>query len=132
MKKEKIRTIIEHNPRLFEFVKFGIVGCTSLVILYVIYYILLKFIGHNLAYTIGYIFSFICNYYLTVKFTFKTRASKKNGAGFAISHIINYVMQVCLLNFFINLNIPKQIAPIPVFAICVPTNFVMVRYFMKN
>ena len=119
-------------PQVFEFIRFAIVGCTALVILYVVYYVLLNWIGHNIAYTIGYIVSFICNYILTVKFTFQTKASKKNGAGFAFSHLINYLMQVGCLNLFIYLGMSEQLAPVPVFAICVPTNFVLVRFFMKK
>ena len=125
-------SIFEQYPRLYEFIKFSIVGCIALIILYAIYYTLLSSVGHNTAYSIGYVISFVCNYILTLKFTFKTNASKNNCVGFVFSHFVNYIIQVGALNFFIYLGMPKQLAPIPVFAICVPINFVLVRIFMKK
>ena len=125
-------SIFEQYPRLYEFMKFSIVGCIALIILYAIYYTLLSSVGHNTAYSIGYVISFVCNYILTLKFTFKTNASKNNGVGFVFSHFVNYIIQVGALNVFIYLGMPKQLAPIPVFAICVPVNFVLVRFFMKK
>lgn len=120
------------KPKIYEFIKFGIVGSIALIILYVIYYILIRWVGHNAAYSIGYVISFVCNYILTLKFTFRTNASKRNGIGFVFSHLINYLMQVVSLNIFIYFSVPKHLAPIPVFAICVPTNFILVRFFMKQ
>ena len=127
-----LKLILQRNPKILEFLKFGIVGFVALIILYAVYCMLLLWLEHNIAYTIGYVISFISNYILTVKFTFRTKASKKNGAGFALSHLINYLLQIGCLNFFIWLGMDKQVAPIPVFAICVPTNFILVRFFMKK
>ena len=127
-----LKLILQRNPKIFEFVRFGIVGFVALIILYAVYCMLLLWLEHNIAYTIGYVISFISNYILTVKFTFHTKASKKNGAGFALSHLINYLLQIGCLNFFILLEMDEQVAPIPVFAICVPTNFMLVKFFMKK
>ncbi|MDY3842871.1 MAG: GtrA family protein, partial [Prevotella sp.] len=30
------------------------------------------------------------------------------------------------------LGVSRQLAPIPMFAICVPVNFILVRYFLKR
>ena len=127
-----LKLLLQRNPKIFEFLRFGIVGFVALIILYVVYCLLLLWLEHNIAYTIGYVISFISNYILTVKFTFHTKASKKNGAGFALSHLINYLLQISCLNLFIWLGMNEQVAPIPVFAICVPTNFMLVKFFMKK
>ena len=127
-----LKELLRRNPKLLEFFRFGIVGSFALILLYAVYYVLLFWLKHNIAYTIGYIISFVSNYVLTIKFTFHTKASKKNGAGFALSHFINYLLQIGCLNLFIWLGMTKSIAPIPVFAICVPTNFILVRFFMKK
>lgn len=118
--------------RTGEFIRFGIVGCIAVCVQYLAYFLLLNICSHNVSYTFGYIISFVVNYILTTSFTFKTKKSKKNGLGFALSHMINYCMQVGFLNMFIFIGCSKQIAPIPVFVICVPTNFIFVRYFMKR
>lgn len=127
-----LKELLRRNTKITEFIRFGIVGSIALLILYAVYYVLLFWLEHNIAYTIGYIISFVSNYILTVKFTFHTKVSKKNGAGFALSHFVNYLLQIGFLNLFIWLGLAESIAPIPVFAICVPTNFILVSFFMKK
>ena len=114
------------------FIRFAIVGTIAWVILYAVYYLFLRLLGHTVSYTIGYIVSFIVNYLLTVKFTFEVEASAQNGVGFVICHFINWLLQLLLLNLFIYLGMNDKIAPIPVMAISVPVNFVMVRFVMNR
>lgn len=122
----------ERHPKLFELVKFGIVGSIALIILYVVYYLLLSICNHNIAYTIGYMVSFVANYLMTVYFTFKVKSNARRSLGFAFSHVINYLMQIGCLDLFLYFGMSKQSAPFPVFALCVPINFLLVRYFVKN
>ena len=56
----------------------------------------------------------------------------KKGIGFGLSHFINYLLQVILLSIFIKLGMPDKYAPIPVFCIAVPINFLMVRLVLKS
>ena len=121
-----------NSIRINEFIRLGIVGYIAVVVQYAVYYLCLKFVSHNVSYTIGYIFSFIVNYILTTSFTFRIKKTGRNGVGFTLSHLVNYCMHVGLLNLFIYFGCSKQIAPIPVFVICIPTNFLMVRFFMKK
>ncbi len=115
-----------------EVVRFCAVGVIAAAIQYGMYYLMLLFTSHNVAYSIGYLVSFAANYLLTTSFTFKTRKKVGNGIGFAVCHVINYSLQVGLLNLFIWLGLSKIVAPIPVFAICVPTNFLLVRWVMTR
>ena len=115
-----------------QFIRFGIVGVIATAVHYGIYYLLLPLMSHNYSYTIGYFLSFIMNYLLTTAFTFKAQRSVGNGIGFAVCHSINYLMQIGLLNLFIYIGINKVWAPIPVYCICIPTNFLLVRYVMKH
>ena len=80
----------------------------------------------------GYIVSFIINYILSVVFTFKVKSGPGKMIGFLLSHLINYGFQVLLLNIFIVVGINKVLSPIPVLLICVPTNFMMVRFFLRK
>lgn len=56
----------------------------------------------------------------------------KKGVGFGISHGINYLLHMLLLNLFLWLNVPDEWAPIPVFAIVIPVNFILVRTVLKS
>lgn len=115
-----------------EIIRFGIVGVIATIIHYGIYLVLNLIIVSWIAYSIGYGISFLGNFFLSNKFTFKTKPTIKKGMGFGLSHFINYLLQVILLNIFIKLGIPDKYAPIPIFCIAVPINFLMVRFVLKS
>lgn len=117
---------------LQEIIRFGIVGILATAIHYSIYWILQQYINHNIAYTLGYGISFICNFFLTAHFTFKKKATIKKGIGFGLSHLCNYLIQLGLLNLFIYIGINKGLAPIFVFSIAIPINFLLVRFVFKH
>ena len=82
--------------------------------------------------TIGYAISFAFNFVASTRYTFRVEASAKRGAGFALSHAVNYVLQMLMLNLAIWLGVSMQWAPIPMFCVCVPVNFLLVRFFLKK
>jgi putative flippase GtrA len=128
---EKYEPLVR-NKNLKEIIRFAIVGCLSVVIQYLVYYGMLLVVSYNVAYTLGYVVSFCANYILTTSYTFKTERNKKNGLGFIACHVINYFLQVALLNLFVAAGFSTKVVPIPVLLICVPTNFVLVRMVMKR
>lgn len=117
---------------LSEIIRFGIVGILATAIHYGIYRVLQNYIHHNIAYTLGYGVSFICNFFLTAHFTFKKKATVKKGIGFGLSHLCNYLIQLGLLNLFIYIGINNGIVPLFVFAIAIPFNFILVRSVFKH
>lgn len=117
------------NAELFRFV---IVGGIATVIHYGIYLLLNQFLNANVAYTLGYFISWCCNFYLSSKFTFKSKASVKKGVGFAASHLINYFLHILFLNLFLHIGIDEKYAPILVYCCVIPINFVLVRTVFKS
>lgn len=115
-----------------EMIRFAVVGTISTAINYIIYWILQHWINVNVAYTIGYALSFLVNYWLTARWTFKEKASAKNGIGFSGAHLFNYFLHIALLNFFLWIGFSRELAPLGVYAIAVPTNFFMVRYVFRK
>lgn len=120
------------NIGVNEFIRFGFVGVTATAIHYLVYLLLMKLIWINAAYTIGYVISFVLNFFLTSFFTFKSKPSFKRGIGFGLSHLINYGLHIILLNLFLWLKTPDNYAPIPVFIIVIPINFILVRTVFKS
>lgn len=120
------------SPKFREFVRFAIVGLIATGIHYGIYYLLNLFINVNVAYTIGYLVSWFVNLYLTAHFTFKSTLSFKKGAGFAVSHLINYLLHMLFLNLFLVVGVSEEIAPLFVFAVVIPINFLLVRFVFKS
>ena len=111
----------------FEIVRFGMVGVVATALHYGVYWLLHGLMNVSVAYTIGYFVSFVANYLLSARFTFKKKKSVKNGVGFACAHLFNYVLQISLLNLFIWLGVGEELAPVPVYCIAIPTNFILVR-----
>ena len=122
----------QQRQKLGEVVRFGIVGVLATLLQYAIYTVLLLWCSPSLSMTVGYILSFIFNFIASTRFTFKVETNARHGAGFALSHVVNYLLQMATLNFFLWIGVSKTLAPIPMFCICVPVHFVLVRFFRKT
>lgn len=144
--KEKYHQIdLAKRQKLGEVIRFAIVGGIATVLQYVIYLTAMPLMAslipsltgndHTLATianTIAYIISFIFNFIASTRYTFKVKANAKRGAGFTLSHIVNYLMQTLFLNLFVGMGLTKQVAMIPTLCICIPVNFLLVRFFLKR
>lgn len=113
---------------LGRFMRFGITGTLSSLLHYFVYCLVLSYVGATWAYTIGYAVGLICNYVLTTYFTFHSHPSRRNAAGFVASHILNYLLEIILLQFFLLVGLSEWLAPLAVMAIVVPINFLLLRY----
>lgn len=124
------------NGKIQEFIRFCIVGVIASGIHYLVYCLLqLIYSGSlwlSIAYTIGYIVSLVCNFFMTTYFTFRSKVSVGKAASFGGSHIINYTLHMVLFNLFITLGIDRLIAPILVLMIAVPTNFTILHFVYRN
>ena len=147
-----------------EFARFFIVGVGATLVHLGVYLALNAAFGVSeqmplaltLTYAAGYIISFVFNYLVSLKWTFRTEGSVKKGVGFAFSHAVNAGMHLLLLNVFRSCGLgsllaslvaclfpwlvewfpvlgqPESLLPLPVYVIVVPMNFLMVRYFLKR
>jgi putative flippase GtrA len=121
------------RERLTEMMLFCIVGSTAMAIHYGIYYVLLPVLPVNVSFSLGYFISFLYNFTMTSYFTFKVKPSVSRFFRFAASHGTNYLLQILLLNFFIHVaGLNEKMAPVPVYAISVPVNYMLVRLAMKH
>lgn len=128
----KLKAIIASHPewqaKFWQFFRFGIVGTICSGIHYGVYCLVLMVANYNIAYTAGYGVGLICNYGLTTFFTFKAKPSSKNVVGFGFSHLINYLLEMGLLNLFLLLGFSKLLSPILVMVIVVPINFLILHF----
>lgn len=129
----KIKQFYQRIPmRWKEVIRFCVVGGFATVVHYGIYLLLQVWMWAWLAYTMGYALSFLMNYVLTNYFTFKTKPTVQNGVGFVISHAVNYGLHIGLLELFLWIGLSNVWAPIPVYCIVIPVNFLLVRFVFKN
>ncbi|MEE1063873.1 MAG: GtrA family protein [Paludibacteraceae bacterium] len=124
--KEQLRETV------FQMLRFAIVGVIATAVHYGVYWLLRSFFPVTIAYSIGYVVAFVCNFILTCIFTFRKKASTKRGIGFGLAHLVNLGLHVALLNLFLWIGLSEELAPIPVFCIAIPVNFLLVRYVFKR
>ena len=127
-----MKRIEVNREMMLEFLRFAIVGTTSTLIHYLAYWLFQYWIDLNIAFTLGYIVSFCWNYYLSARFTFHKKATASNGVGFGGAHLVNYLLEISLFNLFLSLGFHQLLAPLAVYCISVPANFVMVRFVFHH
>lgn len=123
---------MKNLKQLPEFVRFVMVGIIATALHYGLYFALQHLINVNIAYAIGYTLSFIANFYLTSYFTFGKKPSWGKAFGFGGAHLVNFLLHMGLLNLFLWLGVSKALAPVPVFAIAIPVNFLLVRFVFRH
>ena len=126
------KAILEKHPdwrdKFWQFVRFGVVGTISSAIDYGVYCLVLLVANANISFTAGYAVGFVCNYFLTTFFTFRSKPSSHNAIGFGFSHLINYLLEIGLLNLFLWIGAGELLAPILVMIIVVPINFLILHF----
>ena len=122
----------KRKQQIGEIVRFGIVGGVATLIQYGAYLLMLYAVSPTLSNTIGYAVSFLFNFVASTRYTFKVKTNARHGAGFALSHLINYGLQIVMLHLFMALGFSEKLAPVPMFCVCVPINFLLVRFFLKR
>ena len=127
-----MKKFIINKETIGEMIRFSIVGTLVTVIHYGVYWLLQLVMNVNIAWTAGYIAGFIFNYYMSAYYIFRKKTSAKNGAGFGVAHIVNYLLQMGLLNFFIWTGMSAEMAPVGVYAVSIPVNFLLVRFVFKK
>lgn len=120
--------------KFWQFVRFCIIGTCAAAVHYGIYF-LLQWMNCplNIAYTAGYLISFVGNFYATNYFTFRTVPSWQKLIGFGGSHLVNYLLHIVLFDLFLWVGVHHLVAP-PLVMLCVlPIQFLILRFvFVKK
>jgi putative flippase GtrA len=109
------------------------VGGLATLIQYVVYVVFVNAVGVKAVPStiISYAISFIFNFFLSNYFTFQTKPNAKRGLGFAASHAINMGLQVGFVAIFKEI-VGPTLALLPTFAICIPVNYLLVRFVLTS
>lgn len=114
-----------------ELLRFLIIGITSTILHYGIYILLKIYLGYVVSYSISYFIALLFNFYLSSVFTFREQPTLNKFLGVIVVHLINYIIHICLLKLFVFWGLSNIWAPIPVFALAVPINYLLIRIVFK-
>lgn len=116
-----------------EIIRFGIVGGAATLIQYGMYVVFVNAVGTpaTVSTIISYAISFIFNFFLSNYFTFHSSPNALKGIGFTVSHLINMGMQVGFVAIFTGI-VGKTLALLPALGICIPCNYLMVRFSLTS
>lgn len=115
-----------------QFFRFILNGCFSASVHYVVYFLLQLVIEVNTAYAIGYIVSFLVNYYTTCRFTFRQQPTWKHFVGFSGSHAVNFGLHIVLFWLCMQIGIHRLVAPFIVMGIAMLIQFTILRWVFKE
>ncbi|MBD5179473.1 MAG: GtrA family protein [Bacteroidales bacterium] len=121
------------TDKIMEILRFCITGGIATLLQYLFYlmFVVAFAVQPEVSTVLSYGLSFIANFFLSNYFTFRTQPNKKKTVSFAVSHLINLGLQTLLVWVFCHV-MPSQYALIPAMAICIPCNFVLVRFALKS
>ena len=124
-----LKTLINGDSRLSEIVRFALVGGLATVLQYAFYVIFVNVVHVRAVPSsmISYALSFIVNFFLSSYFTFHSRPNAKKGVGFTLSHLFNMGLQTGLVAIFKGI-VGPTLALLPAMAICIPVNYLLVRF----
>ena len=129
----KIIELIKGEGRLSEIMRFCMVGGIATAVQYGIYVVFVDAVHVKAVPStlISYGISFVLNYLLSSYFTFHKKPTAHNMIGFVASHLINMGMQTGMVAFFKGI-VGNTLALLPALAICIPLNYLMVRFAFNN
>lgn len=108
------------------FYKFLISGGVNTILTYVVYIFLLMFLPYVVSYTMSYIFGVVCAYISNRFFVFKKHQGLKSVALLFLIYIIQYVLGVLILWFWVEqLGFAARLAPLVAIIVTVPVTYVL-------
>lgn len=127
-------TFVFHSSnKKAEVIRYVLVGGLATAIQYVGYLLAVSLclMSVIVSTVVSYGISFVANFFLSNLFTFQTHPNKKKLFSFMASHMVNLGLQVFLVTLFDSI-VGKEYALIPAMLICIPVNFLLVRFALTN
>lgn len=125
---------ISKKARLWEFVRFCIVGTICTGIDACVYYLLCNITYYQIALITGYLLSLVINYFLTVYWTFKSKPNINNIVGIIAAHIFNlFIVRMGLMFILVEmLQLNNQVSYIPTLIISVLSNYYIIKKVVEK
>lgn len=130
---DKVRNILHNKGKFNEIIRFVVTGGIATIIQYAFYLLFVEIVSlPPVASTaISYCISLIFNFFMSNYFTFRTTPNIKKAIGFLSSHLTNFFLQTILVFWFAKI-MDKSLALLPAMLICIPINFMLVRFSLTS
>ena len=127
---KRVSALLERFPWMMQFIKFGLVGVSNLLVYYAIYSILLRFGCHYaIANGIGFVISVLNSFLWNSLFVFKkAEGGKRNKAATLLKTFISYALTGLVLQTLL-LHLLAYIAPVLTVCVTTPLNFLLNKFW---
>lgn len=116
-----------------EFARFLLVGATNTLFSYVLYLLLLAFLGYLTAYSVAYCAGIVLSYFLNVRFVFKESVSLATFLKFPVVYVIQYALGAATLWLLVGkMGIAPELAMFAVIVVTIPVTFLASRFVLKK
>lgn len=116
-----------------EFPRFLLAGASNTAFSFLLYYLLLPYLGYLPAYTIAYSAGVVWSYFLNVSFVFKRQASFIGFLKFPLVYIIQYALGAATLWLLVGMmGMSPNIAMAGVIVTTLPVTFLASRYLLNK
>lgn len=123
------------SERLFEIIRFIIVGGLNTVNYYIVYLLLLHIfhIQYLISHLVGFVVAFVISYYLNCYYVYKVKPTLKKFLAFPLTQVVNMVVQTLLIFVFVDfLNFNESIAPFAGLIVTIPITYVLSKFILTK
>ncbi len=127
-----LKKLLDSSGISGETARFLIAGGINTGATYLIYLVAYWIGGSPLwAFNIAFVCGILLSYALHLKVTFRATHSNRKLAKYPLVYLVQYILGVAFLEFWLWLGIPAEIAGLLTVPILVPVTFVMTRYILR-
>ncbi|MFJ9410763.1 GtrA family protein [Streptomyces sp. NPDC101393] len=111
--------------------RFALVGGVNTLTFYASYLPLHRSLPYFAAYTVGFVLSMVCSFFLNTYFTYRTRPTWKKFLLFPLTQVTNYVTQSVGLVVLVSwLGMSSTVAPLLAALLAIPFTFLVSRWVL--
>jgi putative flippase GtrA len=113
--------------------RFLVAGGLNTMLTYLIYLMLLNFVGYLMAFSLTFVIGVFLAYFLNTAFVFKTNFSLSKIFRYPLIYFVQYIIGMILVIFLVDiLLIDKRIAPLVNVIVLTPITFLLNRWILTN